>query len=194
MKKTMLLAAACLLVVTAATGVDARHRSRCDDEDRIFRDGHHVEMDLEDGELVIENDRLDEDVTITEDRELFVNGRRVETDRRTKRLLDRYVRQHEQLEAEAAKLGVEAAEMGAMGAKIGALAVAKVCRAFCGDDDDDDLEDLEDEIDERQEEIDRLTDKIEKKAEKVEGIADDVKRTHRKLRRAVPELEDLDWF
>ena len=191
MRRMPIAAVICLLVVSVAAEAGARRHHRCDRDHFLFRDGRDVSIDFEDGELVIENDDENESVVITGDRELLVNVRRIDTDRKTGRLLDRYVHLYAKIEEAAEDLGRDAAKVGAMGAKIGIVAVSRVCRLL---DDDYDTDDLDDDMEEDEERIERLAKKLEKKADRIEDLADDLKRVHGQLRRAVPELDDLDWF
>ena len=39
-----------------------------------------------------------------------------------------------------------------------------------------------------------MADKIEKKADRIDDMADDLEKTHKKLRKSIPELSDLEDF
>jgi hypothetical protein len=188
MKKSMPILV--LMIVSAmvlAAGADCRAHCR-HDGDRTFRD---KSIDLEDGTLKIEHDDEGWIVEITEDYELYVNGERVKTDRHEKKLLRRYYRDYEKIEDMAGELGREASKIGRAGVKAGAIAVACVARLVIDGFDDDDI-DIDIDID--TEAIEKMAEKLEKKAEKIEDLADDLEKTHRKLRKSIPELGELEDF
>jgi len=181
------MALALVLSVVLTSGAGA-HRVCRHDGDWTFKD---KSIELEDGTLVIEHEEEGWTVEITDDYELYVDGRRVKTDREQKRLLKRYYRDYEEIEEMAEELAREGAAIGLAGAKLGVSAVACVAKLLLEDYDSDDME-VEIEI--KTEDLEKMADKLEKKAEKVEDVADDLEKTHRKLRRSIPELGDLEDF
>ena len=189
MKRTFsVIALATVMFAVMTTGAEARRHSRCDDDWTL----KHHEIDLDDGVLVIEHEYEDWTVEITEDYELYVDGREIKTDRKQRKLLRRYYRDYEEIEEIAEELGREAAKVGVAGAKIGAAAVVRVAKTLL--DDDYDCDDLEIDIEIDTAQIERMAEKIEKKAEKIEGLADDLVKTHKRLRKSIPELRDLEDF
>ncbi len=185
MKKTLPLIALALIVsVMFSVGAES-HGSRYDD-DWNFR---AKSIDFEDGTLVIEHE--DWIVEITKDCELYIDGRKVRTNRQQKKLLRRYYRDYEDIEELAAEIVKEGAKIGLAGAKLGVSAVACAAKLLL---EDYDCDDMEDEIEIKSDDLEKMARKLEKKAEKIEDKADDLKRTHKKLRRSIPELGDLEDF
>jgi predicted dehydrogenase len=177
------------LVLSAALASGANARKACrHDGDWTF---DNKTIDFEEGTLVIEHEDEGWTVEITEDYELYVDGRKVSTDREQKRLLKRYYRDYENIVEMAKELARDGAAVGLEGAKLGVSAVACVAKLLL---DEYDSDDMEKEIEINSEDLEKMADKLEKKAEKVEDIADDLKKTHRKLRRSIPELGDLEDF
>lgn len=153
--------------------------------------GDDISIDFEDGTLIIECEEYDDIVEITEDYELYINGDEIEVDRDQKKLLKKYHDSFEDILDMAEEIGLEGARIGARGAKLGIKAVANIVKLVLEDYDSDDLErELEKEADK----IEAQAEKLEKKAEKLEDIADDFEKTHRKLRKSIDELDDLEWF
>jgi hypothetical protein len=187
--KKILTVSVLVLALSVIFSMDAGSHRRCRDyDDGTFRNKH---IDLEDGTLVIEHDDEDWIVEITEDYELYVNGDRVKTDREQRKLLRSYYRDYEEIEEFAEEIGKEGAKIGLAGAKLGANAAICAAKLLLDDYDSDDME-LEIEID--KEALEKMVKKIEKKADKIEDMADDFEKKHRKLRRSIPELGDLEDF
>ena len=185
-QRLSLIALALTLTMVLSTGADA-HRVCRHDDDRTF---NHKTMDFEDGTLVVEHEDEDWIVEITEDYKLYVNGKRVKTDRKQSKLLRSYYRDYEEIEEMAEEIGRDAGQIGVAGAKLGANAVASVALLLLEDYDCD----IEIDFDIDEEEIEKMARKLEKKADKIEDVADDLEKTHKKLRKSIPELGDLEDF
>ncbi len=192
MKRILVFIIAAAFTFAAFGDTDAECRIKYKDHDSYlgFRDDD-VEVDFDDGSIIFYSDRDDDEVEITEDYELLINGKRIKLDKDQEKLVERYYDNMEDIVDFAKELGIEGAKIGASGAKLGLDALAKVFMLL---DDDYDSDDLEKEMEKAADKIERRAKKLEKKAEKIEDMADDLERTHRKLRRAVPELDELGWF
>jgi len=177
-----------LVLSAALTSGAAAHKACRHDGDWTFKD---KSIELEDGTLVIEHEEEGWTVEITDDHELYVDGRRVKTDREQKKLLKRYYRDYEKIEEMAEEIAREGAAVGLEGAKLGVSALACVAMLLLEDYDSDDMEE---EIDVKTADLEKMADRLEKKADKLEDIADDLEKTHRKLRRSISELGDLEDF
>jgi hypothetical protein len=157
---------------------------------------HHcfddLDFDIDDGSLIITSDDEDsERVEITEDCVLFVNGRRVETNGSQEELLEKYYDQFMGIIECAKEIGVEGAGIGARGAKVGLKAVVGLIKLLHPDYDSDDYDrDIEREV----HKIEARAERLERKAKRIEDMVDDFERVHRRLRRKIPELRELDWF
>ena len=187
MKKTMSLIALALTISVILTA-DAESHRRCNDKDWTF---NAKSIDLDDGTLVIEHEDEDWIVEITEDYELYIDGRKVRTDRQQKKLLRHYYRDYEDIEELAAEIAKEGTKIGLAGAKFGVMAVACAAKLLL---DDYECDDMEDEIEIKSDDLEKMVKKLEKKAEKIEDMADDLEKTHKKLRKSIPELRDLEDF
>ncbi|MBN2070600.1 MAG: hypothetical protein JW814_04000 [Candidatus Krumholzibacteriota bacterium] len=187
-----------LLIVSAVIGLlflpatqnagAATFQGDCDDDP--FR-GEDISIDIEDGVMIIECEENDDTIEITDDQKLYINGKLVKTNRSQERLLGDYYDQFEDITEYATEIGIEGAKIGVKGAEIGLKAVANLVKLVLEDYDSDDLER---DMDRESDKIERAAKKLEKKAEKLEEVAEDFKKTHRKLRRSIEELDDLHWF
>jgi len=110
-------------------------------------------------------------VEITDDGELFVNGREVI--------------------AEAVRIGYQGAQVGIRGASIGLKAVSGLACVLLTDYRQ---EDLDRDLEQLSEELEMQAEKIEKKADDLEERAEALKELHFQLKSEIPALRELDWF
>ena len=160
-------------------------------DDRLDRS--HLEIDLEDGTLVITyEDRRDySTVEITEEYELYIDGQHIKTDKDQKKLLREYYELFVGFEDAIIDIGKEGARIGISGAALGLKAVGGVFRLLSPHYDSDDLErDLEREA----EKIEKKAEKLERQAEKIEDMVDELDDIAWELTREITELDDLGWF
>ncbi|MBN1163114.1 MAG: hypothetical protein JXB45_00910 [Candidatus Krumholzibacteriota bacterium] len=193
MKKSrviLILSIAVILVIGGSVEAGGRHKY-CGSDNGFGLLPDDVSLDFDDGTLVIQSDDYDQTVEINDECDLYIDGRKIETDRDQERLLCRYYEDLEEIIELAKEIGVEGAMLGMGGAKIGLKAVINAAMLIL---EDYDSEDLEKELEKEAEKLERRAKKLEKKAEKIEDRADDFKKTHRKLRKAIPELKELEWF
>jgi hypothetical protein len=188
MKRNLSTIAVVLALSVILAGGARAHRVCTHDDDWTL---DHKSIDFEDGTLVIEHEDEDWLVEITEDYKLYVNGDRVKTNSQQTKLLRGYYRDYEDIEELAEEIGRDAAQIGVAGVKLGVSAVACVAKLLL---EDFDCEDMEIEIDLDEEKIEKMAEKLEKKADKIEDLADDLEKTHKKLKRSIPELGDLEDF
>ena len=153
-------------------------------------DGFH--LDFEGGTLIVENGHgHQETVEITADLELYVDGVKISTDGRERRLLKAYYGKAEDVEEAAEELGAEGVRLGARGAALGIKALGGVIHLL---DEDFDAEDLEEEIEDEARRIELAAEGIEEAAEALEEWIDELEEIGDELQERIPELEDLDWF
>jgi len=168
---------------------------KCDQDSKSHWYHHsddNISMDFEDGSLIITNRGRDRGkVEITEDYDLFVNGRKVKTDKEQRKLLREYYQGVQVLVDHAVDIGLEGAKIGAHGAEIGMAAIAGLFRLLSDDYDTDDYE----------RDMERRADKLEIKAEKLEELAEDLEEEAGELEELadelndeIPELRRLAWF
>ena len=150
-----------------------------------------ISIRLRHGSVIIypEHRRRWDDVEITEDYELYVNGEPIRLNRRQKEMVEDYYEYVHRIRREAYRIGWKGAKVGAEGAKIGVKAVAGLFRLLSSDYDTDDLE----------RDMEREAQKIEKKAERledeaIEDLADELEELHEKMGREIGELRELGWF
>jgi len=181
-------------VLLSFSSVSASHckswkYSACDKHVACLED---VEVDIDDGTIIFtKKDSDHERVEITEDYELYINGRFVKTNGEQQELVEVYYELYMDIIRQAKKIGYEGAKIGAKGAKIGLKAVAGVLKLLSSDYDSDDLErDLKREA----RKLEDRAEKLQEKAEKIEEMADELEDVHNELRGRIPELRELDWF
>ena len=196
MRKTITSFLIFLIVCSLATAGDWKDKKRhyysinkgcitCLDDARVSFDH---------GTIVITSNknRYNRDIVeITDDYELYVNDRYVETNRQQQELVEEYYDLMMDMVWDAKRIGWEGAKMGIEGAKVGLKAVVNVIRLI---DPDYDTDDLEEELEEEAEKLEEQAELLEEEAEELEEIAEDLEDIHRKLRRRIPELRALKWF
>lgn len=154
---------------------------------------------LEDADLEIKGSTIyithqdDDRITlkITRSGDLYMDGRKVNTNRRGQQLLKQFNRQIRELVDSAEKLGYEAGKIGVEGAHIAASAVSGLVEALFTDVT---LEDLDKELEKKAEKIEAKAEKLEKKAEKIEQKVEELEELQAELRENIEELEELEWF
>jgi len=151
----------------------------------------HVDLRFDDGSLIFHDQLGDEEVEITSDNELYINGDHIETTPKQKEILAEYHDAVSEIVDQAMVIGYEGVKVGAHGAALGLKAVGRVFKMLSPEYDSDDLErDMERDaakIEKRAEELEKKAEKIEKKADRLEVLSD-------KLCDEIPELEKLRWF
>lgn len=137
------------------------------------------------------DDRLWEDVEITEDRQLYVNGEKINLSRHQEEMVEDYYRMTIDIIQEAHHIGWEGAKVGAHGAKIGLQAVVGIVKLLSPDYDSDDLER---DLDRETKKIEKRAEALEDKADDLEDLADELEALHWKMRREIGALKELAWF
>ena len=149
------------------------------------------DIDFDDGTLIINKlGHRSATVKITEDYELYIDGRRIKTDAHEKELLGEFYELTFDLVDHAEVIGIQGAEVGIAGAKIGLQALGGLFRALVTEYE---LEDLEDDLDADAEILEEQAKAIEDQAEDIEDMADELEALAEELTREIPELEELDW-
>ena len=152
----------------------------------------HIDIDIENGTLTLTNkNNKNEVVDITEDYELYVNGKYISTDDRQGILLKNYYNQFMDIIDYAKELGREGARVGVEGAKIGLKAAAGILKVIFTKYEADDFEEY---IEEEAEELEDRAEELKAKAEEIEEMAEEFEDLHQELKENIPELGRLDWF
>lgn len=151
---------------------------------------------MKDADIDIDNETIkihddDYEVEITEDYNLYVNGKYIETNSHQKRLVKEYHGLIFEIIDRAKEVGLEGARLGIDGAKIGLHAIAGVFKLLS---DDYDSEDLEAELEIKADELEEKAAELEKEAKDLEYLASDLEDLHAELKEEIPELEELDTF
>ncbi len=189
MKKLVLLLVIVVLAMPLAAGA---HSSKHDNDHHISFSGHSG-FDIEDGELTLTNrTRHGKDrVVITEDGDLTINGDRIKTDNRERKMLRKFYDEAAELEEMAEEIAQDAGKIAKVSTKFATQQVAAALRSLSDDDDDDfdeeKMEAIEADFEREMETIEEFAGEIEDQADKLEEMADD-------LKEAIPELDDLGWF
>jgi len=153
-----------------------------------------INLEIDGGNVIItcEKSRYRSDeVKITEDYILYVNGKKVKVDDEQKALLKDYYDQTIELHEEAEIVGIEGAKIGIEGARIGTRAASGVLKMLFLDFDEDEFEEK---MERKSEELEKMSEELEQRAEKLEEMADNLEDTHHDLSRKIPELRELEWF
>ncbi len=192
--KNALIAALILLLVCAPLYA-------YDDNRKVhrFSDNHDfhgcmlddLNIDIDDGSIIIEERGLGHDeVEITSDHELYVNGKFVKLDKDQQELVGRFYDQTFELIDYATEIGIEGAKIGAEGAAVGIHALTKLFKLL---DSDYDTEDYEREIEAKADKLEARADKLDKKADEVEDMADRLEDLFYDMSESIPELKELNW-
>ncbi len=160
-----------------------------------FDQSHLSDVDLDidrDGTIIIEaKHRKRQEVEITKEFELFINGDQITLDEDQRKLVEEYYLLMTDLIDQAKAIGLEGAKVGVEGAKLGLTAVGKLFKLLSPRYDTDDYER---EIEDAAERLEMKAEKLEEKAEIIEDIADDLDDLAHEMRREIPEIRKLRWF
>jgi hypothetical protein len=151
----------------------------------------HVDIDIDDGVLVISDENSPDYFEISEARDLFVNGEQVKLTDDQQKLVTRYYDVYFEIIDYAKRIGLEGARIGVEGAAIGVKAVAGVFKLLRADYDSDDLEE---ELEAEAEKIEEKADRLEDRADYLEELGDELEELHLKLGEEIPELSELEMF
>lgn len=191
--KRMSIVFSVLLVAFLCTDGLCRDHSRvlCGKQNWHLFDEDDVDVKIEDGSLLIINEDEDQTVEITEEYELYIDDRHIETNEEQQELIAVYYNRMINITEFAKMLGIEGAKIGVSGVKLGFTAIAKVVKLLSEDYDEDDLEE---DMEREAEKIEKKAELLERKADRIEEMADELEDLHYELRRSIPELRALDWF
>ncbi len=142
-------------------------------------------------DIIIENEDFDEEVVISSEGELFINGDKVRVPRKERELLKEY---HELATAtfdEAADLAEEGVKVGLQGVELGIKAATGVFKILLPGYT---AEDYERDVEKEAEKVEKTAEKLEDKAEGMEKMIDHIEDIHQELRDRVAELDELGWF
>lgn len=161
MNKLVKILLACGLLSFSASSF-ADNTPNCDALDGRADDGIHIDTDLDfdDGDLVFTEDGARR-MVITEDRELFLDGKQIELDARGQELVDDYYLTFEDFIGDVTDLAGDAAGLGV------SAAIEAVALAFAGQDG---MDDFEARMEERARDIEDQADRMCQRLRRIEGI------------------------
>jgi hypothetical protein len=178
-----------LLICSTAGFAGKKH------DQTVFSDGNlysadDFSVDIEDGSVIIVNKYEDEEIEITEEYELYIDGDLIKTDARQKKHLKEFHTQVFDIRDYAIEIGLEGAKVGLQGAKIAMKAIGGVLKMLFTDYTEDDLDrDLERETDK----IEDRAEDLEEFAEGIEDMAEDLEDMFYDLEEEIPAIAKLDW-
>ncbi len=152
------------------------------------------DLDVDDDVVIITSPDRRHDRTVIEisgDYALLIDGEVIAVDENQKDLLKQFHTEAMELEKQAHEIAKEGARVGVKGARLGLDALGRVIKLLSPEYDADDLER---EMNREASKLEREADELEKQAEAIEDMADDLEDQARELRRAIPELDAVDWF
>ena len=163
------------------------------DKDRnILACYEDIEVDFENGTIVLTCKYDDSEfIEITEDHDLYINGRQIRLDRSQRRLVAEYYDRFTAVIEYAKEIGLEGAKIGIAGTKVGLKALVGVMKVLFSDYESDELEE---DIEEESEDLEEMAADLEEKAEDLERLADSLEELHDEIRDEIPEIGELRWF
>ena len=150
----------------------------CEKFDSFSVDSHEIEN----GEMVIYK-RGRAIVEIDKDGELIVKGENINTTRKQRKMLRKYVIHYENIVKQSIQVGID-------GAKIGVTAATEVVKAIFTLD----IDEMERRIEKMERKLERKSERLEEKAEDLEFHAEEFVAIRCLLKRQIEELENIDEF
>lgn len=152
---------------------------------------NNIDLDFDDGSIILTNDRHDDEVEITENHDLIINGDEVELDATQRRLVGEFYDQTYQLIDQAKLVGKEGAKIGVKGAKLGVSTIFKLFHLLSPNYDTDDMER---EVEAQAELLEAEAKDLESYARDIEDMADDIEDIAEQMSEDIPEIDRLGWF
>jgi len=150
-----------------------------------------VKIELDDNDIIFSSKHKDEDVRITSNYKLYINGELIETSEEQDKMLEEYHNLTMDIVEDAVEIGKEGAKIGLQGAVVGTKALAGLMKAFLTSYE---MEDFERDIEYETDKLEAEAEKLEIEAEKIEQLADNLEDLHDDLKDDIEELDDLHWF
>ncbi|MBN1478985.1 hypothetical protein EH223_14930 [candidate division KSB1 bacterium] len=174
----------------------------------VAHDNHNIKLDgpglrpkievkddvyiyIKHSDIIIENEDNEEEVTISPQGELFINGDKIRTSRKERDLLIEYNELASAAFKSAKEIGEEGVKIGMKGAELGIKAATGVFKILLPGYTSDDFEK---DMEKAAEKVEKKAEKLEEKAEKLEKMLDYLEDIHDDLRDGIHELDDLGWF
>lgn len=149
-----------------------------------------INIEIDDGDIILRHIDTDEEVIFTERYELIVNDRKIKTTPDQQEVIEEFYDTFFVVVDKVTEIGYKGAAIGWEGAKLGLKAIAKVFKLLHPEYDTDDLEN---EMEKEAEKIEERAEEIEEMAEKVENLVDHLEDLFFELEDSIPEIASLDW-
>jgi hypothetical protein len=157
-----------------------------------FHNYENINVDMEDNTLIITSNEDDEIVMeITEDYDLYLNGKEINLNAHQQELVKRYYHQWADIIDMAVVVGKKGAKIGIQGAKLGVKAVANLFKLIRSDYD---TEDYEAEIEAAAEKIEAKAEKLEIEAEVIEELAEELNEIQDELEAEIEAVAESKIF
>ncbi|MEZ5360461.1 MAG: hypothetical protein R3F48_16735 [Candidatus Zixiibacteriota bacterium] len=201
MKKCIILLLICLLALPALSIARKKYRSAEDDGPHyISHSSNHYRnvcniiddafVTFEDDKIYIFSDYFDEEIKVTEDAGLYIDGDEVSLTEKQKQLVSTFYAESKDVMELGAKMGELGGKMGAIGGRMGTIGAMIGTRAafqaraslaaslseYYDDDDDEKYEEYEEAyeeyMDKLEEKMDRLEEQMEESEDKMDALSD----------------------
>lgn len=179
-----------LLLVSVSGAVDYKH-SKNKDYSNSCQLIENVDIDLDNGSLVLVSRRDDTIIEITDDFGLYINGKKVQLTNQQTELVGDYYTSFMRIIASAKRIGYEGAKIGVAGAVLGLEALTGTIKLLAPDYSS---EDLEAEMEEKANQLEARAKKLEAKAEHIEEQVCQFENLHYRLVKEIPEIEQTGAF
>jgi hypothetical protein len=178
-----------LLAFTSVT-MAGKHHHNCSFFGGEFFSSDDFNIEIDGSSVLIINDYEDDEIEITDDYELYVNGDLIKLDRDQQKIVEAFHTQVMDIKEFAIEIGKEGAKIGIEGARIGLKAIGGVMKLIFTDYDEDDLDrDLE----RATEELELKAEALEEQAEEIEDMAEDLEDMFYDMEEEIPAVASLDW-
>lgn len=176
------------VITTSIYGVDYKKKKH---HEHNFSVLDNVDVDIDGDSIILTDKDSRDEVEITGEYDLYVNGKEIELNDDQRKLVKEYYELYFEIIDYAKRIGLEGARLGVEGAAIGVKAVAGVFKMLSPDYDS---EDLEAELEAQADKLEAKADVLEDRAEDIEDMADELEDLHYALADKIDALGDLEMF
>ncbi len=149
-----------------------------------------INIEIDDGDIILRHVDTDEDVIFTSEYELIVNGKKVVTNPEQQEIIEEFYHTFFETVEKVTEIGYEGVAIGWEGAKLGLKAIAKVFKLLHPEYD---ANDLENEMEVEADKLEERAEVLEEMAEKVEDLVDHLEDLFYEMEDSIPEMASLDW-
>lgn len=149
-----------------------------------------INIEIDDGDIILRHIDTDEDVIFTNEYELIVNGKKVIATQAQQEIIEEFYDTFFETVEKVTEIAYEGAAIGWEGAKLGLKAIAKVFKLLHPEYD---ANDLENEMEVEAEKLEERAEVIEEMADKIEDLVDHLEDLFYEMEDSIPEVASLDW-